>query len=135
MNKKHFAPSYTTIPTEGIVKGIVNNPNNQDLVEYLTSLAKELEEDSSIKLIGGNSCWLNEETFHYSFIFEDLQLAQLPKNFRENKETLIEVRKRENYRTSEILGFVFSFTDNEQHDLKIQDSDDAKYIIINFSIS
>ena len=135
MNKKQLAPSYTTIPTEEIVRGIVNNPNNQDMVEYLTSLAKELQEDSQIKLIGGNSLWLNEETFHYSFIFEDLELAQLPKNFREDKETFLKVRKRQNYRTSEIIGFVFSFTDNEQHDLQIQDSDDAKYIIINFSIS
>lgn len=135
MNKQKLAPQYTELPTKDIVKGIVNNPNNQDLVDYLTFLAEELKKTESLKLIGGNSCWLNSEVYHYNFIFEDLLLKDLPENFRTNFGIFSEVRQRQNHRASELVGFVYSFTDNEQFDLQFQDSEDYKYITISFSIS
>lgn len=134
MNKQKLTPQYTELPTKEIVKGIINNPDNQDLVDYLTILAKELEDTESLKLIGGTSHWLNPEVYHYSFIFEDLRLAHLPENFKNNFGIFSEVRQRQNQRASELVDFVFSFTDNEQFDLQIQDSNDYRYITISFSI-
>ena len=134
MNKKQLAPQYTKPSTKDIVKGIVNNPKNKDLVTYLLSLIGDLKNTSSLELIGGNSHWVNPEAYHYSLTFEDLLLKGLPQDYKKNFGIFSEVRQRQNIRASKLVNFVQDFTDNEYFDLQIQDSTDVKYITINFSI-
>lgn len=134
MNKKQLAPQYTKSSTKDTVKGIVNNPNNQDLTNYLLSLIEDLKNTSSLELIMGHSHWLNPEAYHYDLTFEDLLLKDLPQDYKKNFGIFSEVRQRQNLRASKLVNFVQDFTDNDFFDLQIQDSMDAKYITISFSI-
>lgn len=134
MNKQKLTPQYTEIPAKDTVKGIINNSNNRDLVKYLRSLIEDLKNTSALKLIGGNSHWLNPEAYHYDLTFEDLLLKDLPQDYKKNFGIFSEVRQRQNLRASELVNFVQDFTDNEFFDLQIQDSTDCRYITISFSI-
>lgn len=134
MNKKQLAPQNTKPSTKDIVKGIVNNPKNKDIVNYLLYLVGNLKNTSSLELIGGNSYWVNSQAYRYSLTFEDPLLKDLPQDYKKNFGIFLQVRQRQNIRASKLVNFVQDFTDNEYFDLQIQDSTDIKYITISFSI-
>lgn len=107
---------------EQILNHIFSKVEEKEIIKYALKLTTTLKEIYHLQLKGGTSCWIGDK-YVYTFIFEDtsdIASIELP-IYKMGKEEQLKFRSRQDNRTFQLYGFIYSIMDEDPGDIQLSD--------------
>lgn len=107
---------------EQILNHIFSEVEEKEIINEALELTTNLKEKHHLQLKGGTSCWVGNK-YVYTFIFEDtsdIASIELP-IYKMDKEEQLQFTARQNNRSSQLYGFLYTIMDEVPGDIQLSD--------------